>query len=106
VQDADRFTFMRARRAVAARDAGSAGTAAPRADVHFVRRLTAKRGVRQHVVVFVDVKRHQSPDRRGAVERVEEEPLVFQRTPPRFDRRVREFQLRERQQTAEDARLD
>ena len=29
VQDADRFAFMRARRAAAARDAKSAGTAAP-----------------------------------------------------------------------------
>ena len=38
--------------------------------------------MRQHAVVFLDVERHQAPDRRDAVERVQEQPVVFQRTPP------------------------
>jgi hypothetical protein len=54
----------------------------------------------KHVVVFVDVERHEAADRRKAVERVEEEPLVFQGTPPGFDPRVRELQLCEGQHTA------
>src|SRR5436190_1994049 len=32
------------------------------AEIHFVRRLTAKRRMRQHAVVFVDVERHQATD--------------------------------------------
>ncbi|HUG16836.1 MAG TPA: hypothetical protein VMM78_17650, partial [Thermomicrobiales bacterium] len=54
----------------------------------------------------MDVERHQSLNRRDAVERVEEQPLMFQRTPPRFDHRIRELELCEGQQTASDARLD
>ena len=60
----------------------------------------------KYVVVFVDVERHQPTDGRDAIDRVEEEPLMFQGTPPRFDHRVRELQLREGQQPAEDARVD
>jgi hypothetical protein len=41
--------------------------------------------MRKHVVVFVDVERHEAADGRDAIERVEEEPSLFQRTPPRFD---------------------
>jgi hypothetical protein len=62
--------------------------------------------MRKHVVVFVDVERHQPTDGRDAIERVEEEPLMFQRTPPRLDHRVRELQFREGQQTAQDSRVD
>lgn len=43
---------------------------------------------------------------RDAVERVQKEPLMFQGTPPGFDHRVRDLQLREGQQTVEDARGD
>jgi len=60
----------------------------------------------QYVVVFVDVEPHQPTDGRDAIKRVEEEPLMLQGTPPRFDHRVRELQLREGQQPAEDARVD
>jgi hypothetical protein len=60
----------------------------------------------KHVVMFVNVERHQPADRRGAIERMKEEPLMFQGAPPGFDHRVRELQLREGQQTAEDARGD
>jgi hypothetical protein len=33
--------------------------------------------MRKHAIVFVDVERDQSTDRRDAVERVKEEPLMF-----------------------------
>jgi hypothetical protein len=62
--------------------------------------------MRQHAVVFVDVERDQSTDGRDAVQRVEEQPLMFQGAPPLFDHRVRELQLGERQQAAQDARMD
>src|SRR6266849_10683724 len=45
--------------------------------VHLVRRLSAKRRMRQHAVVFVDVERDQSTHGGDAVKRVEEEPLMF-----------------------------
>ena len=41
--------------------------------------------MRKHAVVFVDVERHESTDGGDAVERVEEEPLMLQGAPPRFD---------------------
>src|SRR5206468_7863239 len=49
--------------------------------------------MRKHAVVFVDVERDQSTDGGDAVQRVEEQPLMFQGAPPRFDHRVRELQL-------------
>ena len=54
----------------------------------------------KHAVVFVDVERHQPADGRDAIKRVEEEPLMFQGTPPGFDHRVRELQLGEGQPRA------
>jgi hypothetical protein len=41
--------------------------------------------MRKHVFVFVDLERHQPADRRDALERVKEEPLMVQGTPPGFD---------------------
>jgi hypothetical protein len=34
----------------------------------------------KHVIVFLDVERHQPPDGRDAIELVEKEPLVLQGT--------------------------
>ena len=47
-----------------------------------------------------------SPDRGDVVQRMEEEPLMFEGAPPRFDHRVREFQFRERQDPAQHSRGD
>jgi hypothetical protein len=49
----------------------------PRDEVLLVRRLSAKRRTRKHPVVFIDVERHQSTNSGDAVQRVEEEPLMF-----------------------------
>ena len=62
--------------------------------------------MRQHAVVFVDVERHESTDGRDAVERVEEEPLMFERPPPRLDHGVGELQLCEGQHPPQDTRGD
>ena len=50
-----------------------------------------KRRMRNHAIVLVDVERDQSTYRGDAVERVKEEPLMFQGAPPRFDHGVREL---------------
>ena len=55
-QAADRLASTRARRAAAARDVKSAGNRSPVPKVHLVRRLSAKRRMRKHSVVFVDVE--------------------------------------------------
>ena len=47
--------------------------------------------MRKYAVVLVDVERHKSADGGDAVERVEEEPLMFERPLPRLDHRVREL---------------
>ena len=47
------------------------------ATVHVVRRLSPKRRVGKHAIVFVDVERDQSTHGGDAVERVEEPPLMF-----------------------------
>ena len=60
----------------------------------------------QHAGVLVDVECHESMHGGDAVQRVEEEPLMFEGAPPRFDHGVRELQLRERQDPAQDARGD
>ena len=60
----------------------------------------------KHLVVFLDVELDQSPDRGDAVQRVEEEPLMFEGAPPRFDHGVRKLQFRERQDPAQHARGD
>ena len=66
--DAERLTSTRAWRAAAARDAKAAGIASPVPKVHLVRRLSAKRRVRQHAIVLVDVERHQSTNGGTAVQ--------------------------------------
>ncbi len=60
----------------------------------------------KHAVVFVDVERHQATDGGDAVQRVEEEPLMREGAPPRFNHGIRELELRERQQPTQDARLN
>jgi hypothetical protein len=45
--------------------------------------------MRKHVVVFVDVERPQPADRRDAIERVEEEPLMTLRFGTEYARRLR-----------------
>ena len=74
-QDVDQLAARRAWRASAARDpSGPSCTASPVPKYHLVRRLSSKRRMRKHVVVFLHVERHQPAERRDAVERVEEEP--------------------------------
>lgn len=53
-------------------------------EVHVVRVLTPKRGVREHLVVLGNV-RGEVPDGLDAVERVEEHSLAIQRPPPGLD---------------------
>jgi len=47
--------------------------------------------MRKHPVVFVDVERYQSTDGSDAVERAEDEPLMFDGAPPRFDHGFENF---------------
>src|ERR1700737_3534164 len=61
--------------------------------------------MRKHPVVFVNVERDQSTDGGDAVQRVEEEPLMFQGAPPRFDHGVRELQFRKGQDSAQHSRV-
>ena len=42
--------------------------------------------MRKHAVVFLDVELDQSTDGGDIVQRVEEEPVMFERPPPPFDR--------------------
>lgn len=58
----------------------------------------------QHAVLFVDVALHESMDDGDAVWRVEEESLMVEEAPPSFEHGVRELQLCERQDPAQDAR--
>ena len=62
--------------------------------------------MRKHAVVFVNVEFHQSTDGGDGVQRVEEEPLMFEAAPPRFNHGVRELQLREGQDPAQHSRGD
>jgi hypothetical protein len=77
-QAADRLASTPARRAVAARAARSAGTASPVPKYISSGVCPRKRRMRKHAVVLVDVERHQPADGGDAVERVEEQPLMFQ----------------------------
>jgi hypothetical protein len=87
-QHADRLASTRAWPAAAVRDLRSAGTASPVPKYISSGVCPRNARMRKHVVVFVNVERHQPADRRDAIERVEEEPLMFQGTPPGFDHRV------------------
>ena len=62
--------------------------------------------MRKHAVVFVDVERDQATDGGEAIQRVKEEPLMFEGAPPRLDNGVRELQFRERQDPAQNSRGD
>src|SRR5215468_3598345 len=62
--------------------------------------------MRKHAIVLLDVERHQSTQRADAVERVKEEPLMFQGAPPRFDHGVRALQFREGQDETQHSRAD
>ncbi len=58
------------------------------AEVHLVGRLTTKRGVGKTRVVLVHVERDQLLECVDRVERVQVQPLVFERSPPRLDERI------------------
>ena len=90
--DVDRFALTRVRCASAARDRRSAGTVSP-VSKYISSGVCPKRRMRKYAVVLVDVEGDQTTDGRDAVQRVKEEPLMFQRAPPRFDHGVRELQL-------------
>ena len=60
----------------------------------------------KHLVVFLDVERDESPDHRHAVQRVEKEPLVFERAPPRSIMEFEKFSPRERQDAAQNFHSD
>lgn len=59
------------------------------AEVHFIGRLPAKRRVGENLVVLGDIERNESLDGGDGVERIHEQPLVLQPSPPGFDQRVR-----------------
>ncbi len=71
------------------------------AKIHLVGRLTAKRRVGKATVVFLNVERHESVNRLGRVKRVQVEPLMFERSPPRLDQGIGESDLGLRQDTPE-----
>ena len=77
-----------------------------RAEVHFVRRLATKRGVRKLVVVFRNVESYKATKRGDGIELIEEKPLVLDRSPPRFDHGVRARDLDLRKYATESAGLD
>ena len=62
--------------------------------------------MRQSFVVLDHVEPDQLFDGLDTVERVQEEPLVLQRTPPGLDHRVREAQIGHGQDTTKQARRD
>lgn len=66
------------------------GYAGAGAGVYLVRGLTEKGRVGHHRVVLVDVERDETLDGGEGVERVEEEPVVLEGTPPGLDHRVGE----------------
>src|SRR5215469_16583163 len=78
----------------------------PRAEVHLVRRLSLKRRMRKHAIVLLDVEPNQSTHRGNPIERVQEEPLMFQGAPPCFDHGVRELQLSEGQDATQHSSGD
>jgi hypothetical protein len=68
--------------------------------------MLARVGSHPASYLHVDLERGQSTDGRDALQRVEEEPLMFQRAPPRVDHGVRELQFRQGQHPAPHARGD
>ena len=103
VQNADRLAATRARRAAAVRDVNSPGTASP--IPKYISSGVCPRNAEWGSTVLYSwtLECHQPTDGRDTIERVEEQPLMFQRTPLGFDHRVREFQSSEGQQPAQDA---
>ena len=55
------------------------------AEVHLVRRASAKNGARNLFIVLTDVEGDETPHRRRTVEGVQEKPRVLQLSPKRFD---------------------
>ncbi len=76
------------------------------AEVHLVGRLTTERGVGKTHVVFVHVERDQLLERADRVERVQVQPLVFDRSPPRFDERVGKRDLGHGQKSSQQPGVD
>ena len=62
--------------------------------------------MRQPGVVLPDVEVHELSHVRNRIQLVQEEPVVFQGTPPGLDHRVRVADLRHRQDPPEKAGLD
>src|SRR4029450_13622930 len=89
--------------AAPARDVRSAGTASP-VPKYIFRRLSAKRRMEKHAIVFVDIERYESADGRDAVQRVKEEPLMLREPDSGIDRRGA-FLLGSRVRAARDLHL-
>ena len=56
-------------------------------------------------IVLVHIESDQLADAGHGVERVQIQPLVFQHAPPGFDQRIREADLRLRENTPEQSRV-
>ncbi len=77
-----------------------------RAEVHLVRRLAPKRGVRKPAVVFRNVESHKATKGADGIELIQEKPLVLERSPPRFDHGIRARNLDLRKYATESTGLD
>ncbi len=64
--------------------------AVPYTEVHLVRGLTTERGVGETHIVLIHIERDQLLEPADSVERVQDEQLVLERAPPRFNERVGE----------------
>jgi len=60
----------------------------PGAKVHFIWSLSMESRVRKIRVVLLDIKRNQLFDGANSIEGIQEQPLVFEGSPPGFDERV------------------
>ena len=79
---------------------------ATRAEVHLVRRLAPKRGVRKTAVVFLNIEFRKATKGTDGIELIQEKPLVLQRPPPGLDHGVRARDLDLRKYATDSAGLD
>ena len=82
------------------------GNAVSGTEEHLVGCLTAEGGVGETRVVLVHIERHQLLEPDDRVERVQEQPLVFERSPPRFDERVGKRNVGHGKQSLEEPGID
>jgi len=75
-------------------------------EVHLVRSLASEGGVGETLVVLGRVEGDELADGLDAVERVQEQPVVLRRPPPRLDHGVGAPQLGHGQDPAEQAGVD